>query len=130
MLSPILSVHDIDASIDFYVKALGFAHGWSMPGDDGKTGFASVKLGEAEILLGTIDFVAPEDRGRLGIGIQLYLEVPADKVIDTLYQSAVDAGANITRPIEDRDWGDRAFNVKDLDGYHLMLAQRPPTDDG
>ncbi len=28
MLSPILSVHDIDASVDFYMQTLGFTHGF------------------------------------------------------------------------------------------------------
>ena len=60
MLSVILSVNDIDASVKFYVEALGFAHDWSMQDDD---------------------------------------------------------GATITREIEDRDWDERAFAVKNPDGY-------------
>jgi uncharacterized glyoxalase superfamily protein PhnB len=42
-----------------------------------------------------------------------------------LYEHARAAGATITREIAARDWGERAFNVRDADGYHLMLAQRP-----
>lgn len=124
MLSPILSVDDIDQSIAFYVNTLQFEQNWSMPDDSGKTSFACVKLGDAEILLGTIDFVEPEHRGHRGKGIQIYVEVPEGMNIDTIYASAKSAGATITREIEDRDWGERAFAVKDIDGYHLMLAQR------
>jgi uncharacterized glyoxalase superfamily protein PhnB len=123
MLSPILSVNDIDASIQFYVDALGFSREWNMTDEAGKTSFACVKLGDAEILLGTIDFVTEADRGKRGIGIQIYVEVPADTSIDDVYQKAQSAKANITRAIETRDWGERAFNVKDIDGYNLMLAQ-------
>lgn len=126
ILSPILSVHNIDASIAFYVEKLGFEKSWSMPDEKGVTSFACVRLGAAEILLGTIDFVPAEDRGKLGTGIQIYVEVPAQTDIDTLYAQAREGGAPITRAIENRDWGERAFSVKDLDGYHLMLAQRPP----
>jgi uncharacterized glyoxalase superfamily protein PhnB len=124
MLSPILSVFDIDASIDFYVEKLGFSRNWAMTDPDGKTNFANVQLGNAEILLGTIDFVAPEDREKRGIGIQIYIEVPKELDMDFVYQRAKSSGANITREIETRDWGERTFSVKDIDGYHLMLAQR------
>ncbi|MEZ4669920.1 MAG: VOC family protein [Anaerolineae bacterium] len=126
MLSPILSVHDIDASLDYYTTKLGFTLNWKMPGEDGKTSFAGVKLGKVEVLLGTIDFVAEADRSKLGTGIQLYIDLDAagDFNINTLYQQATAAGAIITRPIEDRDWGERAFNVKDPDGYQYMFAQR------
>src|SRR5262245_9808665 len=97
MLSPILSVHDIDASIRFYVDALGFVKAWGMTDDAGKTSFACVKLGDAEILLGTIDFVAEADRDKRGIGIQIYVEVPAGMPIDDLYAKALTAAANVTR---------------------------------
>jgi uncharacterized glyoxalase superfamily protein PhnB len=126
MLSPILSVQDIDDSIDFYVRKLGFSHNWSLPGADGKTNLASVKLGQVEILLGTIDFVAPEDIRKRGTGIQMYINLPNEMNIDAIYERARGSGANITREIEDRDWGERTFSVKDGDGYHYMFAQRLP----
>jgi uncharacterized glyoxalase superfamily protein PhnB len=95
------------------------------PNESGKTEFACMKLGDAEILLGVVEgFVAPEDLAKRGIGIQLYIDLPTSIDIDTLYQQAKSAGAAITREIEDRDWGERTFNVKDADGYSLMLAQR------
>jgi uncharacterized glyoxalase superfamily protein PhnB len=125
MLSPILSVQDIEASITFYTEILGFEHGWSMPpGPNGKTDFACVRFAGAEILLGTLDFVAPGDEDKRGTGIQLYLEVPADRNIDAIYERAKTGQAKITRAIENRDWGERGFNVKDPDGYHYMIAQR------
>lgn len=124
MLSPILSVNDISASIKFYVDSLGFAENWCMNDDDGTPNFACVKLGDAEILLGTIDFVDKADRDKRGIGIQIYIEVPSETPIDDIYAKAQTTRANITREIETRDWGERAFNVKDPDGYSLMLAQR------
>jgi uncharacterized glyoxalase superfamily protein PhnB len=124
-LSPILSTMDVEASIEFYTRKIGFEHAWSMPpGPDDKTTFACVKLGDAELLLGTIDFVPPEDRHKLGIGIQIYVEVPRGMDINALYVQASSSGATITRAIEDREWGERAFSFKDPDGYHFMMAQR------
>jgi uncharacterized glyoxalase superfamily protein PhnB len=127
VLSPILSVQDIEASIAFYTEKLSFEHSWSMPpGEDGKTDFACVRFAGADVLLGTMEFVAQGDESKRGTGIQLYLEVPIEINIDTIYQKAKSTGAIITREIEDRDWGERTFNFKDPDGYHYMMAQRIP----
>ena len=123
MLSPILSVHGVAASIRFYVEALQFTHAWSMTDDDGAPNFASVKFGDAEIMLGTIDFVDEADRQRLGKGIQMHIALPQDYDIDGLYAQAQAKSGTITRPIEDREWGERAFAVKDPDGYHFMFAR-------
>ena len=127
MIAPILAVVDIEASIEFYTQKLGFTHEWSMPpGVNGKTDFACVKLDGSEILLGTMDFVAQGDESKRGTGIQLYIELSSSVDIDAIYTQAKSTGVNITRPIEDRDWGERAFNFKDPDGYHYMLAKRIP----
>jgi uncharacterized glyoxalase superfamily protein PhnB len=125
MLSPILAVSDIDASIRFYVDILGFTENWKMQDNSQRTNFACVRMGDAEILLGMIEgFVDPADLTKRGIGVQLYVEVPENIAIDTLYDRARLNSTSIIREIENRNWGERAFVVRDLDGYQLMLAQR------
>lgn len=126
MLSPILACKDVQASIDYYVGKLGFELIFSMPGNAPDTvDFAGVKLGDAEILLGVTEgFVADEDLSKRGIGVQLYINLPDTFDIDAIYQQAKEAGATITREIETREWGERAFNVRDMDGYNLMFAQQ------
>ena len=128
MLSPILAVRDIDASAAFYVRAFGFHHNWSLPDENGTTGFASVQLGRSEIFFGLVEgLVAPgEDERRRATGFLLFIDL--DKGcgfdIDALYDQARDAGAVITREIGDRAWGERTFHCQDQDGYTLMFAQR------
>ena len=130
MLSPILAVSDIDASVEFYVQKLGFSKNWSIPDDSGKTDFASVQLGDAEILLGVLEgYVEPQDLGKRGIGIQIYIELSQGLKVDDIYHKAKTGGANIIKDIADRDWGERVFTVKDIDGYHLMIAQRIKKED-
>lgn len=125
MLSPILAVADIDASIEFYVQKLGFSKNWSIPSANGKTDFASVQLGDAEILLGILEgFVEPQDLGKRGIGVQIYIQLSQGLKVDDVYSLAKTGGANIIKDIADRDWGERVFTVKDIDGYYLMLAQQ------
>jgi PhnB protein len=126
MLTPILAVADIEASIAFYTRALGFEYGYSMADENGNTSLASVQLGDSEILFGVLEtLVAPEFHGVRGIGVQIYIELPDDIDIDALYQQALAYGATITEEITDRAWGDRSFTLTDPDGYNLMLAQPP-----
>jgi uncharacterized glyoxalase superfamily protein PhnB len=124
MLSPILSVKSVADSFRFYVDVLGFAEGFQMKDESGIVNFAMVKLGKIEIMLGVMEgFVNSEDRNRVGLGIQLHIALPDDVDIDALYQRALAASANITRQIENREWGERAFNLKDPDGYHFMFTK-------
>ena len=126
MLSPILACSDVAAAIDYYTQKLGFELAWQMPPNDrGETEFACVKLGDAEILLGVTEgYVNAEDINKRGIGVQIYINLPDELNIDEVYAKAKASGASITKEIETRDWGERAFNTSDRDGYHLMIAQQ------
>ncbi|MBX3047569.1 MAG: hypothetical protein KIT46_08930 [Anaerolineales bacterium] len=59
-----------------------------------------------------------------GTGVQIYINLGEGLNIDAIYKAAQDSGALITKEIETRDWGERAFNASDLDGYNLMIAQQ------
>ena len=129
MLSAILACTSVSKAITYYTEKLGFELAWQMPPNKrGETEFAGVKLGDAEIMLGVTEgFVAAEDLGKRGTGIQLYVHLPPTLPIDAVYARAQTSGANITRALETRPWGERAFNVKDADGYSLMIAQAGPS---
>ena len=125
MLSPILACADVARAIDYYIQKLGFELAWQMPpNENGETEFACVRLVSAEILLGVTEgYVSAEDMDKRGIGIQIYINLPDTLHIDDIYEHAQAQGAVITREIMTRDWGERAFNAKDIDGYNLMIAQ-------
>lgn len=125
MLSPILACADVARAIDYYIQKLGFELVWQMPpNENGETEFACVRLGDAEILLGVTEgYVSAEDMDKRGIGIQIYINLPDSRHIDEIYEYAQSQDANITREIETREWGERAFNIRDHDGYNLMIAQ-------
>jgi uncharacterized glyoxalase superfamily protein PhnB len=124
VITPILSVSDIDAGIDYYTYKLGVSLNWRLANDDNAATFAGITLGESEILLGTIEFVPPADRDKLGAGIQLHVHGAPEVDIDQLFKRASDRGAKIVKEIKNREWGERAFVVHDRDGYNLTIAQQ------
>ncbi len=71
--------------------------------DDNATTFSSAIPGDSEILIGTIDFVAPADRDRFGAGIQLYFHIQSYTDIDQLFKRAIDGGANVVKDSEYRE---------------------------
>ena len=130
MLSPILACADVARAIDYYTEKLAFKLAWSMPPNEhGHLEFACVQLADAQILLGVTEgFVSLQDLTKRGLGVQIYISLPDELDIDALYDHVKSQGAIITREIETRDWGERAFNVKDRDGYNLMFAQQIEQD--
>ena len=113
----ILPVHDLDATIDFYTKKLGFWLGfkWGNP-----PSFAGVNLGNVQIFLqqGT-----PNPNG-----CGMYFVVGD---ADELYEFHRANGVEIVVSPENRDYGLRDYGVRDLNGYkldfgHRLLNSGPP----
>ncbi len=126
MLAPILACTDIDTAILYYKEKLGFTHAWSMADDQGKTNFACVSLGTAEILLGVTEgYVNDEDLTKRGTGVEIYFALPHEMDIESFYNYACMSEALIVRALEQQTWGVRSFIVKDADGYQLHFAQTP-----
>jgi uncharacterized glyoxalase superfamily protein PhnB len=123
-----LACESVPKAIEYYTQKLGFELAWAMPPNDkGETEFACVKLADAEILLGVTEgFVEDADLDKRGTGIQIYINLPLSVGIVSLYEAAQTRGATITRELETREWGERAFTVDDVDGYDLMFTQQPP----
>lgn len=110
-VSPILSVHDLAQSIDFYRRALGFelAWSWGEPPD-----IAAICRDSVEITLTQRAGSKPAG------GAHIYLGVSD---IDRCYASLVDAGVRIVVPIADRPYGMRDFRMADPSGNELSIGQ-------
>lgn len=118
-LTPQLVVKNVDAAVDFYVKAFGATKVYSMPGPDGKAIHAEVKIGDS------IVFVDEEMQGSKspltlgGTPATLMLYVAS---ADATYATATAAGAKGEMPIEDQFWGDRYGHVIDPFGHRWAIA--------
>jgi uncharacterized glyoxalase superfamily protein PhnB len=118
MIIPVLSVADVDASVKFYTEKLGFTQEFAFPGPDGKNTFASVKLGEAHVMVGT-----DSDLNSVGKGVEFMIYIPDDADIDDYYAQTQARGAEIAKELKTAYWGDRVFTVNDPDGYVISLTK-------
>jgi catechol 2,3-dioxygenase-like lactoylglutathione lyase family enzyme len=117
-----LFVADLDASIGFYERVLGFAL------ERRDEGYASLRRGDAVLGLGRISGLPPDGPGpgftqeRLsgirGAGTEIVLEV------EDLDDASARAGDAVAEPIALRPWGLRDFRLADPDGYYWRVTTR------
>lgn len=125
-VSPMLTVSDGAAAIDFYVKAFGAEELGRVPGPDGKRLFhAALRINGALVMLND-DFpemndgksATPEALG--GSPVTIHLTVTD---VDQKFQRAVDAGATVVMPLDDMFWGDRYGELRDPFGHLWSMGQ-------
>ena len=125
-VSPMLTVSDGAAAIDFYVKAFDAEELGRVPGPDGKKLFhAALRINGALVMLND-DFpemndgksATPEALG--GSPVTVHLTVSD---VDAKFQKAIDAGATVVMPLDDMFWGDRYGELRDPFGHLWSLGQ-------
>jgi PhnB protein len=123
-LTPSLVVDDAAAAIDFYKRAFGAEEVSRSAGPDGKTIWhAELQIGNSRLMLND-EFPDMGVRGPKKVGgtsSSLWLYVPD---VDAVHQQAVEAGAEVTSPVETQFWGDRTGNVTDPFGHLWSIATR------
>jgi len=116
-----LSVQHAAQALDYYRRAFGAKELLRMPMPDGKLGHAEIRIGDSHVMLADempgMGFVSPPARG--GTTVQLHLYV---RDVDATVQKAVAAGGKLTRPIEDKFYGDRAGTLEDPYGHVWTIA--------
>jgi catechol 2,3-dioxygenase-like lactoylglutathione lyase family enzyme len=103
-VNPILPVRDLAASLDYYVKTLGFSIDWQGPY------FASVSRGKCHL------FLSQDDQGHPGAWVWIGVE-DADALLAEYRQS----GAKIRHLPTNYEWA-YEMQVEDLDGNVLRLG--------
>ena len=114
---PILIVKDLEASSDFYQKALGFKHIFTMPG---LVHLRWVKY--ADILIaGHRDGEDITDPKGAGVALNFNMLDRFNGDLDAFATYARANGANVHGPIE-QPWNVREVTVLDPDGYRLVFT--------
>jgi PhnB protein len=122
-ITPQLTVNGVGAAIEWYSKALGANELLRNMAPDGTS------VMHAELLLGDSRFFVVDEfpdgakspRSLGGSGVTLHLYV-AD--VDTMFDRAVAAGAEVLLPVADQFWGDRYGMLADPFGHRWSIASR------
>ena len=120
-VTPYLIVDDANAAIEFYISVLGAEERMRMPGPDKRVGHAELAIGDSMIMLADefpdMGARSPKSIGGSPVTIHVYVED-----VDATVALAVKAGATITRPVEDKFYGDRGGEVQDPYGHRWSFA--------
>src|SRR5437016_5745659 len=119
-LTPMLAVRDLRRAVDFYKNALGFTVRSMMDGPQGPI-HAELRLRDTTLML------SPESREQHNLSAATIGNTPTTLYVlvddvDSVFASAVAAGAKVSMPVMDMFWGDRCGQVTDLDGNKWMIA--------
>ncbi|MEO1164656.1 MAG: GNAT family N-acetyltransferase [Chloroflexota bacterium] len=117
-VEPVLHVHDIVATTDYYRDKLGF-HVDFHYGDPPT--HAGVSRGEwsGNIVALQLSLVPPE-REIIPAG---HYHIRVGMRVDDLHAQYKEAGVEILSEPEDKPWGFREFTIRDLNGHVLIFAQ-------
>ena len=108
MIIPTLRYKDAHAAIDFLERAFGFERK-AVYEDEGTVHHAELTHGRGMVMLGTQGVGDPQFDTRMS---SAYVVVPD---ADAVYERAKAAGAEISREIQDTDYGSREFSARDLE---------------
>lgn len=109
--TPVFFVKDVDASVAYYVDALGFALRWRY-----NSGFACVAQGKCSIFL--------TDDNQSQSRMWIWVGVPNVRALHAQYLSS---GAKVRNPPNNFNWAIE-MQVEDLDGNVLRIGSDPEKD--
>ena len=120
-VTPYLIVAGASDAIDFYRSVLGATERMRMAGPDGKVGHAELEIGNSVVMLADehpeMGAVGPATVGGTPVSLHVYVED-----VDSVFEQAIQAGAEELQPLEDKFYGDRSGSFKDPFGHHWHVA--------
>ena len=120
MIIPTLRYKDAKGAIDFLERAFGLERKAVYENEDGTVGHAELTYGRGMVMLGTSSVGDPQFETRHS---SIYVIV-ADA--DAAYEQATAAGAEITRELQDMDYGSREFSARDPEGNMWSFGTYDP----
>ena len=116
-----LTCRGAERAIEFYKKAFGAQELLRMASPDGKISHAELKIGDSKLFVND-EFPQRGVSASTSPGsIYLFLYV---EDVDTVFNSAVSAGARVDMPVQDQFWGDRYGKLTDPYGHQWGIATR------
>jgi PhnB protein len=121
-ITPHLVVRDAAAASKWYQRALGAEERGRIPVPGGRFMQIELRFGDSTVMLADefpeLDVLSPLSVG----GTVGALAIHTDDV-DALWERALEAGAEVSRPLQEVFWGDRHGEIFDPFGHRWGLAQ-------
>jgi len=124
---PILRYTDARAAIQWLCAAFGFSERFSVPETGQFVRHAQLSLGTNLIMLGSCRDDGLKSPQTLGAATQALCVYVPD--VDEHYERARLAGAEISTPPQDMDFGFRGYHVRDPEGHLWTFGTYLPNSD-
>lgn len=116
-VTPYLYFDGATKAIDWYKRAFGADERMRMPGPNGTIGHAELNIGDSVIMMADAPDKSPKKLGATSVSFVLYVQD-----VDSAFKRALDAGAAVSHPIEDKFYGDRMGTLVDPFGHEWSLG--------
>lgn len=127
--APGIKVRDMQKSLDFYTKLLGFMTMDKLVRKNGKIAHASVGIDSPVLTLSSMDSVLnPQTKKELatnkfGVGVRFRFGMTGTRTLDEYFGELRKKGVKIVSEPKTEFWGDRIFTIEDPDGYTLTFSE-------
>ncbi|MFZ6747755.1 VOC family protein [Undibacterium sp. Ren11W] len=122
-ITPYLILDQAAQAIEFYTKVFGARELVRLADPDGKIMHAEIQIGAATLMLADefpdMGYLSPKSLGGSPVSILLYVAG-----VDTVFASAIAAGASEKMPLSDQFDGERRGTLNDPYGHVWILAER------
>jgi PhnB protein len=128
-ITPYLLYENVSGAIDWLASAFGFVERMRVPGPDGKTAHAEMRLADGVIMMGCPgpEYQNPKRLGHVTQNLYVYVDD-----VDAHFERARKAGTKTLEEPKDQFYGDRRYGAVDPEGHNWYFAQHvrdvPPQD--
>jgi len=128
-IAPAIKVRDMEKSLVFYTKVLGFMTMDKLVRKNGKIAHASIGLDSPVLMLSPIDMVRTLTskqqlkENKLGVGVSFHFRMTGTRTLDDYFVEIKRKGIRIVDEPKTEFWGDRIFTIEDPDGYTLTFSE-------
>lgn len=120
-VTPYLFIKGAANAIDYYKKVFGATERMRMPGSNGRVMHAELQIGDSIVMLADehpeMGARSPQTVGGASSSLHVYVQD-----VDAVAKKAVDAGAQLARPVQDQFYGDRSGTIVDPFGHIWSIA--------
>lgn len=120
-VTPYMIIDGAAKAIEWYANVFGSTEVMRLPGPDDIVMHAEIKIGNSHVMLADpcpdMEANPPAFHNGSPTHLMIYMED-----VDSTFQKAVDAGAEVLRPLVDQFYGDRSGSIKDPFGHQWTLA--------